>query len=94
MPYRYELYNFQDSAKSGAAHAQINAMEEDGWRPHTVSASFTELSILWVKEAPAKDAEGAKDRKAAVREEEKEGADSPAETPKQDVGRHSRGSKD
>lgn len=72
MPYSYAVYSVQDQHRTVATNEKIAAMEADGWRPHTVACNFAELCIFWEKAAPAKKADGAADRKAASREEDRE----------------------
>jgi hypothetical protein len=55
MPYSYAVYSVQDQVRTNATNVKIDAMEKDGWRPHTVNCNFAELCIFWVKDAPGDD---------------------------------------
>lgn len=75
MPYTYAVYSVQDQQRSSATNEKIAAMEEDGWRPHTVSCNFAELCIFWEKAAPADDAPDAGEREDAEDEEAEQDAE-------------------
>lgn len=75
MPYMFEVYSFQDAGRAAAAQAKIDALEQAGWKPHTVSANFIEVAIFWER-AGAPEESGQETEERGLAEEERDGGQS------------------
>ena len=68
MPYTFGLYNFARNPE--AVQAEVDAMEQAGWRVHTASMVFMECSIWWARDDPAGDEPAPHKRRAAQKHRE------------------------
>jgi hypothetical protein len=52
--YEFAMYSFQDSSRAAAAKDSMNRMSADGWEIHTTIMNFTEVAVMWQREAVKK----------------------------------------
>jgi hypothetical protein len=72
--YQFSMYSFQDSSRAAAAQESMDRMSADGWHMHTTIMNFTEVAVMWEREADS-DGDGAKSPRSRPRARKPEAAD-------------------